>query len=57
MARVAAGALRLRDAGIDLPILVLGPPVSTELATAIQRGMTLATGSWSMVRAHPGDGS
>ncbi|MCO5176339.1 MAG: alanine racemase [Thermomicrobiales bacterium] len=42
-------ALRLRDAGIDLPILVLGPPVSTELATAIQRGVTLAAGSWSMV--------
>lgn len=42
-------ALRLRDAGVDIPILVVGPPVSTELTAAIQRGVTLAAGSWSMV--------
>lgn len=44
-------ALRLREAGVLAPILVLGPPASAELTEAIRADVTLAVGSWSMVDA------
>ncbi len=44
-------AMRLRAAGIETPILVLGPPVSTDLPRAIRAGVTLAAGSRSMIEA------
>lgn len=44
-------ALRLRAAGVNAPILVLGPPASGELPDAIRAGVTLAAGSRSMIAA------
>ena len=50
VARIAE-AMRLRDAWVDAPILVLGPPASAELPDAIRAGVTLAAGSRSMIDA------
>jgi len=50
VARIAE-AMRVRSAEVDAPVLVLGPPVSTDLVDAIRADITLAAGSESMIEA------
>ncbi len=42
-------ALRLRNAGVSLPVLVLGPPNLAEIELAIAAQITLAVGSYTAV--------